>query len=281
MKNMKKIAAILAAAITVSAMPLSASALEATDEAPYTAWLCLQAGGDMKWVSESEDAALVEEKNNISGTEASITGDGEYSVDVTMEGGSSSIECLILSTNINAYAFVEEGKDPWTDGTAKIEITSVVVERVDGTTTEIEYNGPSEGAFSKENDGVSLRMNLYNTWGNNITDITNEPEGGLNGGDKLVVNFTVSGLVKAEQPEASYGDVDRNSKIDADDAYQVLKEYAATSVGGKSTLDDTQKKNADVSGDGTINADDAYLILVYYAQKSVGGTPTPFPVTQA
>lgn len=281
MKNMKKIAAVLAAAITVSAMPLSASALEATDEAPYTAWLCLQAGGDKKWVSESEDAALVEKKNNISGTEASITGDGEYSVDVTMEGGSSSIECLILSTNINAYAFVEEGKDPWTDGTAKIEINSIVIERVDGTTTEIEYNGPSEGAFSKEDDGVSLRMNLYNTWGNNVTDVTSEPEGGLNGGDKLVVNFTVSGLVKAEQPEASYGDVDGNGKIDADDAYQVLKEYAATSVGGKSTLDDTQKKNADVSGDGTINADDAYLILVYYAQKSVGGTPTPFPVTQA
>ena len=70
MKNMKKIAAVLAAAITVSAMPLSASALEATDEAPYTAWLCLQAGGDKKWVSESEDAALVEKKNNISGTEA-------------------------------------------------------------------------------------------------------------------------------------------------------------------------------------------------------------------
>ncbi|MGN1403880.1 MAG: dockerin type I domain-containing protein [Ruminococcus sp.] len=281
MKNLKKIAAVLAAAITVSAMPLSASALDATDEAPYTAWLCLQAGADMKWVSESEDAALVAEKNNISGTEASITGDGDYSVDVTMVQGSGSIECLILSTNINAYAFVEDGKDPWTDGTAKIEINSVIIERVDGTTTEIEYNGPSEGAFSKENDGVSLRMNLYNVWGNSVTDITNEPEGGLNGGDKLVVNFTVSGLVRAEQPEASYGDIDANGKVDADDAYLALKEYATASVGGDSTLDETQQKNADVSGDGNINADDAYLILVYYAQQSVGSDPTPFPVTQA
>lgn len=281
MKNLKKIAAVLAAAITVSSMPLSASALDATDEAPYTAWLCLQAGGDMKWVSASDDPDLVAEKNNISGNEASITGDGEYSVDVTMEGGSSSIECLILSTNINAYAFVEEGKDPWTDGTAKIEINSVIIERVDGTTTEIAYTGPSDGAFSKENDGVSLRMNLYNTWGNNVKDITNEPEGGLNSGDKLVVNFTVSGLVRAEKPEATYGDVDGNGKVDPDDAYLVLKEYATASVGGASSFDDTQKKNADVSGDGNINADDAYLILVYYAQQSVGSEPTPFPVTQA
>lgn len=280
MKNLKKIAAVVAVAITVSSMPLSASALDATDEAPYTAWLCLQAGGDKKWVSESEDPALVAEKNNISGNESNITGDGEYSVDVTMVGGSSSIECLILSTNINAYAFVEEGKDPWTDGTAKIEINSITIERVDGTTTEIAYDGPSEGAFSKEDDGVSLRMNIYNTWGNNVTDISNEPEGGLNEGDKLVVDFTVSGLVKAEKPEVSYGDIDGNGKIDPDDAYLVLKEYAATSVKNPSTFEDNQKVAADVNGDEDITPDDAYLILVHYAQQSVGSEVTPFPVTQ-
>lgn len=209
MKNLKKMAAILAAAAisatSLASFSLSASALDTTDEPPYTAWLFFQAGGDMKKNSDADKgtADYDPDENNISGTEATITGDGEYSVDVTMGTGSETIECMFLQTNINGYAYITDGQDILKDG-VKIEITSIEVKRADGTTSEIPYNGPSEKAYGTDNEGVALRMNIYNTWGNDVKDIDNKPTGGLMGGDTVVVNFKVSNMVKP----VNYGDVD-------------------------------------------------------------------------
>ncbi len=72
-------------------------------------WQFRQAG-DSKWVSSTDDPAVVAKKNSITeATEATITGDGSYSVDVTMVNGSETIEAMILSTNINAFSFAPEG----------------------------------------------------------------------------------------------------------------------------------------------------------------------------
>lgn len=110
MKFMKKImAAVAVSAVAVlSFASLTASAdLKARDEAPYNAFLAIQAGGDSKWVSSTDDPAVVAQKNSITeATEATITGDGSYSVDVTMVNGSETIEAMILSTNINAYSLL-------------------------------------------------------------------------------------------------------------------------------------------------------------------------------
>ena len=120
MKLMKKImAAVAASAVAVlSFASLTASAdLKARDEAPYNAFLAIQAGGDSKWVSSTDDPAVVAQKNSITeATEATITGDGSYSVDVTMVNGSETIEAMILSTNINAYSFAPEGASTPTGG---------------------------------------------------------------------------------------------------------------------------------------------------------------------
>lgn len=62
MKLMKKImAAVAASAVAVlSFASLTASAdLKARDEAPYNAFLAIQAGGDSKWVSSTDDPAVV------------------------------------------------------------------------------------------------------------------------------------------------------------------------------------------------------------------------------
>ena len=110
MKMMKKmmaaIAAAAVAALSVTSLVVSAD-LPAREEAPYTAFLALQAGGDYKWVSETD--SLAPTKNNTTGTEATITGDGSYSVDVVMVNGSETIEAMILSTDINAWSFAPEG----------------------------------------------------------------------------------------------------------------------------------------------------------------------------
>lgn len=68
MKFMKKImAAVAASAVAVlSFASLTASAdLKAQDKAPYNAFLAFQAGGDKKWVSSTDDPAVIADKNNI------------------------------------------------------------------------------------------------------------------------------------------------------------------------------------------------------------------------
>lgn len=271
MKNLKKMTAILAAAAisatSLASLSLSASALDTTDEPPYTAWLFFQAGGDMKKNSDADKgtADYDPDENNISGTEATITGDGEYSVDVTMGTGSETIECMFLQTNINGYAYITGGQDILKDG-VKIEITSIEVKRADGTTSEIPYNGPSEKAYGTDNEGVALRMNIYNTWGNDVKDIDNKPTGGLMGGDKVVVNFKVSNMVKP----VNYGDVDGDGAYTIDDAFMTLKEYATLQAGGDKTFDDAVKQRADVDGDGSITNNDAFLILQFYSRLNAG-----------
>ena len=208
MKFMKKImAAVAASAVAVlSFASLTASAdLKAQDKAPYNAFLAFQAGGDKKWVSSTDDPAVIADKNNITeATEATITGDGSYSVDITMVNGSETIEAMILSTNINTYSFAPEGASTPTGGlpegcTAKVEIDSIEVQHVGGGSTPLAYAGPSEGALRTADDGTSIRVNIMNVWTQpKVNDIGTgdhvSPDGGLAAGDKVVVNFTVSGI---------------------------------------------------------------------------------------
>lgn len=205
MKMMKKmmaaIAAAAVAALSVTSLVVSAD-LPAREEAPYTAFLALQAGGDYKWVSETD--SLAPTKNNTTGTEATITGDGSYSVDVVMVNGSETIEAMILSTDINAWSFAPEGAScpngSLPEGcTASITIDSVEVQHVGGGSTPLAYTSGQEGALRTADDGNSIRVNILNVWtkptvnslgtGENVA-----PEGGLAAGDKVVVNFTVSGI---------------------------------------------------------------------------------------
>lgn len=224
MKFMKKImAAVAASAVAVlSFASLTASAdLKAQDKAPYNAFLAIQAGGDSKWVSSTDDPAVVAQKNSITeATEATITGDGSYSVDVTMVNGSETIEAMILSTNINAFSFAPEGASTPTGGlpegcTAKVEIDSIEVQHVGGGSTPLAYAGPSEGALRTADDGTSIRVNIMNVWTKpQVNDIgTGEhvsPDGGLATGDKIVVNFTVSGISNGGNGEGTTAPSDNN-----------------------------------------------------------------------
>lgn len=67
------------------------------------------------------------------------------------------------------------------------------------------------------------------------------------------------------------GDADLNGTIDSVDASLILGEYSASSTGGTSTLDSTQKKCADVDRNSTIDSVDASHVLAYYAYISTGG----------
>lgn len=176
MKFMKKIAAMAAATAVaaVSLVSMGSMGASATDEPPYTAYLCISAGGDAQWKAGDWETES-----------ATITGDGVYSTSVTIpeDKGSETIEFLMLSTDINAYAFAPEGtSNPVADGTAKITINSIKVVRVgSGEEAAIAYNGPSEHSMFLNDDGRTLRVNILNTWATaqNTTDIDPNVPGGL------------------------------------------------------------------------------------------------------
>jgi len=76
----------------------------------------------------------------------------------------------------------------------------------------------------------------------------------------------------AETPQISFGDIDNNKSINANDASMILAEYAIISTNGKPKFTAEQTKAADVNSAGEVNAIDASLVLAYYAHISTGGT---------
>lgn len=191
MKFMKKIMAAVAAsavaAVSVVGASLSVYALQPATGAPYTVYMAVSAGSEQQW-NPGEMATT---------TDASIDKDGDYSCSVTFEQGSATIEYLSLDSNINVYSFVEEGGDPFKDGTAKIKINSIEIKHTDGSTGTIAMQ-ESATSLRTSDDGKCLRYSILDNWGsstheNNI-DKDLSSAGGLGAGDTLVVNFNISGI---------------------------------------------------------------------------------------
>lgn len=115
-----------------------------------------------------------------------VTGDGSYSIELTFDKtteSKSGTGALIMSTDINAFDY-DEGGVPAKTG-INITIDSIKIDD-----KEIEYTGPSEGAYTLNDDGATLRYNIYNVWGNSVEDISFDFTVEKN----IVVNFSVSGL---------------------------------------------------------------------------------------
>lgn len=215
MKFMRKLAASVAAvtvaATSVATFAFSASALKydgdmivSTDKGPYTAYLCIQAGADKRSVTDDYPNAVEKEKNSkgISCADATFTGNGTYTVSVTVANGSDTIEQLMLETDINSYAFAPKeaetvkGTLP-TGCTVSIVINSITVKQTSGSSYPIPYNGASKGALCQGDNGSSIRVNILNAQTTpKVSDISNDLSGlgGLAGGDTVEVSFTVSGL---------------------------------------------------------------------------------------
>lgn len=110
---------------------------------------------------------------------------------------------------------------------------------------EIAYTGPSDGALAFENDGSSLRMNIFNEWGIDIKDIENKGDFS----EKISVTFTVSGLGE-------------NSANIAEDGTETPYEaFLSGSVGRDSYWGSTAEgntvdnKSVAIEGDGTYMAE--------------------------
>lgn len=169
MKFGKIFAACAAAAMSISMLAVTASA-EKKDS--NTAVLCVAAGSNQQW--KAGDLA--------GSTDATITGDGQYTVTAKLAEATGSIELILISTDIDVFAY---GDGSGLAGSGlNLTVDSV---KVDGNA--IAYNGPSEGAFTTNDDGTTLRMNILNTWGNSVSDIASTAAE-----SEISVTFTITGL---------------------------------------------------------------------------------------
>ncbi len=69
----------------------------------------------------------------------------------------------------------------------------------------------------------------------------------------------------------SLGDINADGSIDASDASDILRAYAALSVGEVPELDQDQLIAADINSDKSVDASDASDVLSYYSYLSTGG----------
>lgn len=73
-----------------------------------------------------------------------------------------------------------------------VSVSSMAVMSLSASAAEktIAYTDGGIASMGKDNDGISVRKNIYNTWGNNVTDIDS-----ANPVNKYItVDFTVSGI---------------------------------------------------------------------------------------
>jgi hypothetical protein len=244
---------------------------------PYTVYLSMQSGADQYWAADDEGV-----------TPVSFSEDGTYTVSVESLTGSDSIELLLLSTNINLFAFVPEDYEFVDNATLvadsginitidSIQLTHCTYDEngalIDGETVDIAYTDCGADSLNIENDGVSLRKNIYNVWQSpNVSDIASAGYA-MNAGDYITVTFTVTGLGDSPFSEVNYGDVDADGSIAIADATMILTEYAGTAAGLEATFDDAMFAAGDVDGDGSIAIADATAILGYYAANAAGLNP--------
>ena len=225
---MKKfVTAAMSCAIAFAACAVMSVSAEKADT--YSAWLGGTIGCNQIWAKADAEVA-------------SITGNGSYTVNWKLDQGSDSVSCLILKTDINLYDYAPEdvtAEKLLDESSAKIVIDSV---SVDGA--PISYK-MSDGAFTVDDDGSTIRVNLMNEWGQkvNIYDVPAK----TNIAESISVSFTVSGLDQDADKDDSKGDDTKqdDTKQDNTKTDNTKKDNTKTD----NTKKDDTKKDAAKTGD--------------------------------
>lgn len=179
--NIKKIiASVMATSVVCASMATMSVGAEVQDS--YTFSLMGAVGTGQFW---DADAPTVE-----------VDGDGSYSLEFEFTEPTESTDgsgAIILSTDINAFDFVEEGTSIDKTEIAQKTGINITIDSVEIDGQEVAYTGPSAGAYVFNDDGSTIRLNVYNVWGNDVKDI----DFNFNVEQSIKVNFTVDGLTEA------------------------------------------------------------------------------------
>ena len=286
----KGIAAAAAAVMLVCSVSLEAFADSSVPESTaHKVFLAISAGTNMRWVPDDDSSAA--KKNSTTGKDAVITEDGSYSVSAAINSSTDFINCLILSTDINAYDYIPDGASiPYyglqdTECTLHLTVDSIAVQHPDGTATPLTYTGPSDGALRAADDGKSIQLNILNVWRRpNIHDLRSEESSdeyvkvtdGLQPNDQVVVSFTITGLKSGntadETPEheLELADLDGSGTLDSTDVFYLMLGIAQSAVGISPDWTAAQEKAADIDGSGKVDATDVFYLMLYIARKGAG-----------
>ncbi len=124
---------------------------------------------------------------------------------------------------------------------AAAAVATVSMATLSVSAADIAYNSSGTDAYSTDNEGKFFRLNIYNTWGNKVTDIN--PSGSF---EKAVnVTFTISGL------QRSYNVDDAGNKTDDYYAYLggTIGNYSYWGPDGDGS--NVENSTVAITGDGT------------------------------
>ena len=273
----KGIAAAAAAVMLVCSVSLEAFADSSVPESTaHKVFLAISAGTNMRWVPDDDSSAAK---------------DGCYSVIAAINSSTDFINCLIISTDINAYDYIPDGASiPYyglqdTECTLHLTVDSIAVQHPDGTATPLTYTGPSDGALRAADDGKSIQLNILNVWSRpNIHDLRSEESSdeyvkvtdGLQPNDQVVVSFTITGLKSGntadETPEheLELADLDGSGTLDSTDVFYLMLGIAQSAVGISPDWTAAQEKAADIDGSGKVDSTDVFYLMLYIARKGAG-----------
>lgn len=202
----KRLAAVCAAVTAMGAAMLSVSAEEIGTAGVYFAdedWLIQYWGGD---ADDSGNAGVSSVENAV------ITGDGAYTVSAKLDYSVSGIVFAALCTDI------ESGSCP--DG-MNVTIDSV---EINGNAVDFGINGVPQW----KDDGGYMRVNIYNTWSDDIADTAVSSES-FSGTEIITVNFTVDGLENdySETSAEEVYEAAAEASVEAGDSAEVTDEEEA------------------------------------------------------
>lgn len=214
--KMKHIAALVAALAVSSLSVVSMSAYADNGDttklkSSYTFKMGGGFGSENDWSAENHSLT--------------VDHDGTYSFEWPVaEATESTDSCtLFIDTDVDLYAYDENGD------VSKTGIT-FTIDSVTADGNPIAYNF-SNGSLRAGDNGQTLRMNLRNQWGNCF-----DLDYNFTVQEKLVVNFTVSGLFPTpeESSKAEDSSAAESSKA-ADDSSKSDSSAAASSSAASST----------------------------------------------
>ena len=247
MKNLKKVAAVLAAAMAMNAVAVTgAFSASAADDADIIANVSLkgQMGGYQYW-------GVDEERNtdDVTSHAAQLTGSGQYvaSWDITGDG-TGTIEFLVLELDSADDNFITS--DTYPDLSVTIDSVFVDGKKVDYSASD----GVVNTAYYADDKGFT-RIYLTDTWGVSKVGKVNDLSKNTAVMQNITVTFTVDHL---EQAKYLIGDVNQDGIVDIADAVLLNKACA-----GAVSLDNTAQKNADCNGDDEIGANDAIVLMQF------------------
>lgn len=229
MKIKSIISSFLAVAVAMTATTALTS-IDASAEDYGTAWVMYSA----------TDNRTEQDKGSSDNVDATITGDGSYTAK-SVASPSEKLELLVLQTDLKDTDYPD----------VKITVDSITVNGV-----AVEYS-QSDDAFQMEKD-AGYRVNILNTWGNEIKDIAEDvelPEAD-DGNATIEIAFSVSGLDSSDS-ESSDSESTSSEDSESSDSESTSSEDSSSSDSESTSSSDSSSSDSESTSSSDSSSSDS------------------------